>query len=52
MHRDNSPCPQVLPWQPFVMNLWRTGKVRRLAYLAGYFSDLVQICFEGGIFGF
>ena len=36
VHGDNSHCPQVLPWQRFVMNVSRNGKVKKLAYLARY----------------
>ena len=30
-------------WQPFVMNVLRNKKVKKLAYLAGYWFDLAQI---------
>ena len=42
-HGDNSHGPQVLPWQPFVMNASRNRKAKKTAYLPGYWLDLAQI---------
>ena len=35
----------------FVMNVSQNGKVKKLAYLAWYWLDLVQIWYKFGIFG-
>ena len=35
------------PWQPFVMNVLRSRKVKKLAYLLGYWLDLAQIWCRG-----
>ena len=40
---DNCHSPQVLPWQPFVINVSWNRKLKKLEYLAGYWLDLVQI---------
>ena len=37
----------MLPWQPFVMNVTPDRKVKKLAYLPGYWSDLAQIWCKG-----
>ena len=47
LHSDISHLPQVLPWQPFVMNVLQDRKVNKLAYLAGYWLDLAQIWYRG-----
>ena len=49
-HGDNSYCPQVLLWQPFVMNVSRNAEVKRHPYLAGYWNDLVRIWYIQGVF--
>ena len=33
-YSSNYHCPQVLSWQPFIINVVQTGKVKKLAYLA------------------
>ena len=38
--------PQLLPWQPFAMNVSRNGKVKKLAYLAG--TGLILLKFDTG----
>ena len=40
----------VIRWQHFVMNVSQNGKVKKLAYLAGYWLDLVQIWYRGVLF--
>ena len=42
-HCDNSHCPQVLPWQPFLLKVSCNGKVNKIAYFTGYWLDLSQI---------
>ena len=37
----------MLPWQPFVINVLKNEKAKKLAYLAGYQLDLAQIWYKG-----
>ena len=40
---DSCHCAQLLPWQPFVMNVSESVKVKKLPHLAGHWLDLAQI---------